>query len=77
MPLYIGIDDTDYPEGGCTTWTSQLLAKIIEEEGAKIIERRLVRLWPFAPRRTRGNGAVCLVIEAKNPSSIIEMCIAC
>ena len=73
MLLFIGIDDTDHPNGGCTTWSSHILAKFIEAEGAEIIERRLVRLWPFAPRRTRGNGAVCLVVDTDNPSSILEV----
>ena len=73
MQLYIGIDDTDYPKGGCTTWTSQILGNLIESSGGDIIERRLVRLWPFAPRRTRGNGAVCLVVETNNPKSILKL----
>ena len=29
----------------------------------KVIERRLVRLWPFARRRTRGNGALGAILE--------------
>ena len=73
MRLFIGIDDTDHPKGGCTTWSSQLLAQNIEAAGAEIIERRLVRLWPFAPRRTRGNGAVCLVVQTNDSSSIIRV----
>ena len=73
MPLFIGIDDTDYPNGGCTTWTSQILSQLLEAAGAEILERRLVRLWPFAPRRTRGNGAVCLVVDTDNTPSILEV----
>ena len=73
MRLFIGIDDTDHPKGGCTTWSSQLLAQNIEAAGAEILERRLVRLWPFAPRLTRGNGAVCLVVQTNDCSSIIRV----
>ena len=73
MQLFIGIDDTDHPRGGCTTWSSQILGEFIEAEGGEILERRLVRLWPFAPRRTRGNGAVCLVVETSKLSSILDV----
>ena len=69
----IGLDDTDYPSGGCTTWQANELEKILILCGAKPIERRLVRLWPFAKRRTRGNAALALVIEIS--SNIAETCI--
>ena len=59
----IGIDDTDYPEGGCTTWHANDLEQLLVSIGAKPIERRLVRLWPFAVRRTRGNAALALIVE--------------
>jgi tRNA(Ile2)-agmatinylcytidine synthase len=38
----------------------QLISDI---DSAQEIERRLVRLWPFAERRTRGNAALCLLIS--------------
>ena len=59
----IGIDDTDYPDGGCTTWHANDLEELLVSLGAKPIERRLVRLWPFAVRRTRGNAALALIVE--------------
>ena len=59
----IGLDDTDYPNGGCTTWQANQLEKILLQNGAKPIERRLIRLWPFAVRRTRGNAALALIVE--------------
>lgn len=37
-------------------------------DGLTVISRRLVRLWPFAPRRTRGNGALSAVIELDSES---------
>jgi len=62
--MRIGLDDTDHPDFGCTTERmDNLIQKIIEKIGARIIERRLVRLWPFAERRTRGNGALGALIE--------------
>ena len=64
----IGLDDTDYPEGGCTTWHANQLEEILIDLGAKPIERRLVRLWPFAVRRTRGNASIALIVEI-NPDN--------
>ncbi len=37
-------------------------------DGLTVTSRRLVRLWPFAPRRTRGNGALSAVIEFDSES---------
>ncbi|HJL59055.1 MAG TPA: hypothetical protein QF621_01765, partial [Candidatus Thalassarchaeaceae archaeon] len=55
---WIGLDDTDSVEGGCTTWDFHLLLSYIEDSGYEIKSPRLVRLWPFAPDRTRGNAAL-------------------
>nr|AIF01068.1 tRNA(ile2) 2-agmatinylcytidine synthetase [uncultured marine group II/III euryarchaeote KM3_141_C05] len=56
---WIGLDDTDSPEGGCTTWDMHLLLTHLEENGFRLVGApRLVRLWPHAPRRTRGNAAL-------------------
>ena len=61
----IGLDDTDHPEGGCTTYDLNELSRLLirDIDSAQEIERRLVRLWPFAERRTRGNAALCLLIS--------------
>ncbi len=60
----IGLDDTDHPDVGCTTERMDALIRtIVHELGVVILERRLVRLWPFAERRTRGNGALGVVID--------------
>ena len=66
----IGLDDTDHPSAGCTTdCFDDLLYRLSNSgHGFKVVSRRLVRLWPFAPRRTRGNGALSAVIEL-DPSS--------
>ena len=36
-----------------------------------ILERRLVRLWPFAERRTRGNGALGAIIDIPDKDEVI------
>ena len=60
LVLRIGLDDTDHPLTGCTTSTFDELIEMLLERipGAELNERALVRLWPFAERRTRGNGAL-------------------
>ena len=72
--VWIGLDDTDNPDSGCTTATfDDLLGEISQLDDFEIIERRLVRLWPFAERRTRGNGALaCLLQCPKSSISILE-----
>ncbi len=65
MLLHIGIDDTDSPEGGCTTYVGMLLVGRLEAIGCRFIDYpNLLRLNPNAPWKTRGNGSVCLRIEA-------------
>lgn len=55
--MWIGVDDTDSPEGGCTTW---VLSEILREtSGYELVgEPRLVRLNPNVPFKTRGNAAL-------------------
>ena len=67
--VWIGLDDTDNPDSGCTTATfDDLLSFISHIDCFEIIERRLVRLWPFAERRTRGNGALACVFNCSTIS---------
>ena len=60
LVLRIGLDDTDHPLSGCTTSAfDELITHLLERiPDAEVNERTLVRLWPFAERRTRGNGAL-------------------
>ncbi|MGV8108998.1 TiaS agmantine-binding domain-containing protein [Methanospirillum sp.] len=60
--FYIGLDDTDAPDGMCTTWLGALLATIIKAKGMRIISTRLVRLNPTIPYKTRGNAAISLSV---------------
>lgn len=61
MLLHIGLDDTDSPRGGCTTYIAALLVERLSELGARFVDYpNLVRLNPNVPWKTRGNGAICL-----------------
>jgi len=57
--IWLGVDDTDHPGGGCTTWTLTELVRVARSEGLDLIgEPRLVRLNPNVPWKTRGNAAL-------------------
>jgi tRNA(Ile2)-agmatinylcytidine synthase len=59
--MRIGVDDTDSPRGGCTTWVLTELAAVARDEGLGLIgEPRLVRLNPNVPWKTRGNAALSM-----------------
>jgi tRNA(Ile2)-agmatinylcytidine synthase len=59
--LNIGLDDTDSPEGGCTTYVAALLAERLLAMGAVFTDYpTLLRLNPNTPWKTRGNASVCL-----------------
>ncbi len=65
MLLHIGIDDTDSPEGGCTTYVAALLVEELGGMGCRFVDYpNLLRLNPNAPWKTRGNGSICLRVEA-------------
>ncbi|MBK65011.1 MAG: hypothetical protein CMB47_05775 [Euryarchaeota archaeon] len=64
IDFFIGLDDTDHLNLGCTTENfNDFLNYLTEKINFTIISRRLVRLWPFANRRTRGNAALSAVIK--------------
>ena len=64
MRVYIGIDDTDSPKGMCTTYAAARALRAVEGLGAKAFDYPwLVRLNPNCPYKTRGNAALCLLIE--------------
>ena len=61
--LHIGIDDTDSPDGMCTTYLASQIINKFEDNGIKLVDYpRLIRLNPFARFKTRGNGGVGLKI---------------
>ncbi len=60
MPAtYLGFDDTDSPEGMCTTYLATLMLEALKDVDL-LGWPRLVRLNPNVPWKTRGNAAVCL-----------------
>ena len=61
--LYIGIDDTDSPDGMCTTFLASQIINKFNDNGIGLVDYpRLIRLNPFARFKTRGNGGVGLKI---------------
>jgi tRNA(Ile2)-agmatinylcytidine synthase len=64
--LHVGLDDTDSPRCGCTTYVAALIIEKMQELGVSFIDYpALVRLNPNVPWKTRGNGALCLRITCK------------
>ena len=62
--LHIGFDDTDSPNGGCTTYIAALLVeKICSMDISFKDYPSLIRLNPNVPWKTRGNGSLCLRVE--------------
>ena len=62
--LNIGIDDTDSPRKGCTTYIAALATEYLETHDCVFIDYpNLVRLNPTIPWKTRGNGAIALRIH--------------
>lgn len=72
--LHIGFDDTDSLEGKCTTHLAFKITRfLLDNSDAQFIDYPLlVRLNPNIPMKTRGNGAVCLRIKAKDHEKIIQ-----
>lgn len=59
--VWLGVDDTDSPQGGCTTWVLTEVIREVQREDPRIHllgPPRLVRLNPNIPWRTRGNAAL-------------------
>jgi tRNA(Ile2)-agmatinylcytidine synthase len=66
VKLHIGFDDTDSPNGGCTTYIAALLVEKLSIMGASFMDYpNLIRLNPNVPWKTRGNGALCLRTECQ------------
>jgi tRNA(Ile2)-agmatinylcytidine synthase len=60
--LYVGMDDTDSKLGMCTTYLAAVLAERLSPFGIHGYPR-LIRLNPNIKYKTRGNAALCLVLE--------------
>ena len=61
--MLIGIDDTDSPEGMCTTYLGAVLARRLIAQHMQVREARLIRLNPNVTYKTRGNAAIALAVE--------------
>ncbi|NWF87526.1 DUF1743 domain-containing protein [Candidatus Bathyarchaeota archaeon] len=62
--MHIGLDDTDSPRKGCTTYIVALLIEKLEKLGVSFTDYpNLVRLNPNVPWKTRGNGALTIRIQ--------------
>jgi len=62
--MHIGLDDTDSPRKGCTTYVAALLVEKLQKLNVNFIDYpNLIRLNPNVPWKTRGNAALCLRIQ--------------
>jgi tRNA(Ile2)-agmatinylcytidine synthase len=62
--LYVGIDDTDSKRSMCTTYVAAMALRTLEERGYRRADYPwLVRLNPNCPYKTRGNAALCIVLQ--------------
>lgn len=64
--FHIGLDDTDSPAGGCTTYTAALVFEQLVRLGFSPTDFPwIVRLNPNIPWKTRGNGALAIRLRVK------------
>jgi len=68
---WLGLDDTDSLDGGCTTATFEALLCGLPS-GVEVGVPRLVRLWPFAQRRTRGNAALAVELNFDDEAGLLQ-----
>lgn len=69
---WLGLDDTDHLGGGCTTQVFDALLRSLPS-WVKVGQPRLVRLWPFAENRTRGNAALGVELTCEDESKLISI----
>ena len=67
---WLGLDDTDHIGGGCTTHALFELIQNLPKQYV-VSSQRLVRLYPFAKQRTRGNAAVAIKIEGDDYTCLL------
>lgn len=71
--VHVGVDDVDSLKGGCTTHFASLLIEELEGKVRFLDYPRLIRLNPGVPWKTRGNGAVGLTFETRDPEQITTL----
>ncbi len=62
---WLGLDDTDHLGGGCTTWTLHQLVSSLPTGVSVAGDPCLVRLYPMAKGRTRGNAALAVELDVR------------
>ena len=72
--MLIGIDDTDSPQGMCTTYLGAVLARRLIDGHMQVREARLVRLNPNVTWKTRGNAAIMLDAEGSPDRAFTLAC---
>ena len=72
--MLIGVDDTDSPEGMCTTYLGAVLARRLILNHMQVREARLVRLNPNVTYKTRGNAAIALVVDGDAGRAFAAAC---
>ncbi|MDD1688192.1 MAG: tRNA(Ile)(2)-agmatinylcytidine synthase, partial [Methanoregula sp.] len=72
--MLIGIDDTDSPQGMCTTYLGAVLARRLIHEGMSVHEARLVRLNPNVTWKTRGNAAIAVDVSGDRDAAFGHAC---
>ncbi|ABW01009.1 TiaS agmantine-binding domain-containing protein [Caldivirga maquilingensis] len=76
MITWVGIDDTDTYDKGCTTYVMyNMLKEFLKTKGEwRIITYpRLIRLNPNVPFKTRGNAAVSVGLNVDDPREALEL----
>ncbi len=68
---WLGLDDTDSLTEGCTTYSFHLLLESLPRS-VTVLSPRLVRLWPFAQHRTRGNAAVAVELLVEDEAELLH-----
>jgi len=74
IDMLIGIDDTDSPQGMCTTYLGAVLARRLVREHMRVNEARLVRLNPNVTFKTRGNAAIALDVAGDRDHAFAIAC---
>ncbi len=69
--MWIGIDDTDSIQGGCTTYLAAEALFLLTQKYDLIGYPRLVRLNPTVPWKTRGNAALCFQLGHGNQDATL------
>ena len=74
--MRIGIDDTDAPDGMCTTYLGAVLSRRLAGAGFGVGIPRLLRLNPNVTWKTRGNAAICIEAEG-DPDEAFRIACGC